>query len=271
MRKAVSITGNSMDQVIGFLGDLNLAERLRREHEIDYRDFIVEWRIDLVRDLDLEKPRRDLERFQATCYSPSILTCRDPDQAGPDKETHFRGTEEQRVNILQTGIELEFAYVDVEHSNRHLIKPNGGKTIIIGSYHDFNGTPDYDVLKDEHDRMSGSPVDIVKMATMARSMEDSRNMMRLVKQSGRTPTIGICMGDYGKITRVLGPIYGGYLTFASLAEGRASAAGQMNAGELHEKIEKAVELYDAGKIKDPEDATVEDFERYCKLLDIKAA
>ena len=44
--------------------------------------------------------------------------------------------------------------------------------------------------------------------------------------------IGICMGEFGSPTRVLGPLYGGYLTFASLGEGKASAPGQLTVEDL---------------------------------------
>ena len=42
------------------------------------------------------------------------------------------------------------------------------------------------------------------------------------------------MGSLGIPTRVLGPVYGSYLTYAALARGNESAPGQLTIKELKE-------------------------------------
>jgi len=47
------------------------------------------------------------------------------------------------------------------------------------------------------------------------------------------PIIAVSMGEYGKISRILGPLLGSYLTFAAPAKGREAAPGQLTVEELH--------------------------------------
>jgi 3-dehydroquinate dehydratase len=48
--------------------------------------------------------------------------------------------------------------------------------------------------------------------------------------------ITLCMGPMGRISRIAAPLLGGYLTFASLAEGEESADGQMPLIEMKKVI-----------------------------------
>jgi 3-dehydroquinate dehydratase len=40
------------------------------------------------------------------------------------------------------------------------------------------------------------------------------------------------MGEAGKISRLLSPVFGGFFTFASLEKGAQTATGQMSISEL---------------------------------------
>jgi 3-dehydroquinate dehydratase len=40
------------------------------------------------------------------------------------------------------------------------------------------------------------------------------------------------MGERGKISRLLSPLFGAYFTFASLGQGSQTAAGQMSISEM---------------------------------------
>lgn len=45
------------------------------------------------------------------------------------------------------------------------------------------------------------------------------------------------MGPAGRISRIAGPLFGGYLTFASLEEGQESADGQIPVLETRKILE----------------------------------
>ncbi len=71
---------------------------------------------------------------------------------------------------------------------------------------------------------------MIKMSCMANCTSDSLRMLHFVQ--GKENLAGMCMGDYGHITRILGPVVGSTMTFAKI-EGEASP-GQLSAEELTE-------------------------------------
>jgi 3-dehydroquinate dehydratase/shikimate dehydrogenase len=122
-------------------------------------------------------------------------------------------------------------YLDVESYIFSNYGPFQKQKLII-SHHDFKETPQN--LKELHRKMSDSHADIVKIATRANSPDDCSRMLDIIALSEK-PTIGICMGPLGVGTRVLGPLFGGYLTFASLSNEKASAPGQLTVEELRSR------------------------------------
>ncbi len=40
------------------------------------------------------------------------------------------------------------------------------------------------------------------------------------------------MGEHGKVSRLLSPLFGAFFTFASLEQGNETAAGQMSINEM---------------------------------------
>jgi 3-dehydroquinate dehydratase-1 len=48
----------------------------------------------------------------------------------------------------------------------------------------------------------------------------------------KLPIIAVSMGDAGKISRVVAPLLGAYLTYASLRKGKESAPGQLSFEEV---------------------------------------
>src|SRR5690606_19663965 len=75
-------------------------------------------------------------------------------------------------------------------------------------------------------RLADMDADVVKIATMANSFADCIRMLRLV-ESATIPTIGLCMGDMGAVTRILGLRYGAPFTFTTISSERKIAPGQI--------------------------------------------
>ena len=203
MRIAIPITAPTMDEA---LRDMDKAAEAAD---------IIELRIDYM-------PNPKLERLLKHSKTPKIVTNRTRHEGG-----RFDGPEEKRVACLQEAISLGAAYVDIELDYFHNL--DRGSTKLIVSHHNFEETPKN--LHGIYQRIAEKNPDIVKIATMARDYKDSLRMLDLIADADRD-MIGICMGQKGIITRVLGPVYGGYLAFASLDRGKASAPGQLSAGEL---------------------------------------
>ena len=185
---------------------------------------LIELRIDMIPGVTVE----DLEKLRQETKKEAILTCRTKDEGG-----NFTGTQEQLIEILQKAFNLDFAYVDVElQTLEHHAFYKGAKTKMIVSYHNFDETPVYyDMTKIVDDMKSYNP-DIIKIATMVKKDQDNYALLKLL--TNRVPPqdmIVLGMGDKGKVTRVLSPFLGGYLTFASTEKG-ASAPGQIPVTDL---------------------------------------
>jgi 3-dehydroquinate dehydratase/shikimate dehydrogenase len=62
-------------------------------------------------------------------------------------------------------------------------------------------------------------------------LRDNLELFELVRDGDR-PTIALGMGEFGTMSRVLAPRFGGFLTFASLRDAAATAPGQPTLDEL---------------------------------------
>jgi len=206
-RIAVPITATNED---GALRDMDAASKVAD---------IIELRIDYMRE-------PNLERLLRHSPIPKIVTNRHKDEGG-----RFEGSEEERHSYLRQAIDLGAEYIDVEsrHMPRKPFDKKSTKSIV--SHHDFVLTPN--PLSELYRHIRNQGADIVKIATKAKDFQDSKRMLDLISStSADGDIIGICMGEFGSTTRVLGPLYGGYLTFASLEEGKASAPGQLTVEDL---------------------------------------
>lgn len=200
-------------------------ENLKKTQEISE---LIELRIDSIKNIQI----KDLDTIREKSTVRAIATCRKKEEGG-----HFDGSEEERVKILQRAIGL-FDYVDIELSTiqRHAFERND-KTKLIISYHNFDHTPSYwDMQKIIHDINKHSP-DIIKIATMIQKEHEVTKIYRLLTNKPHTEErIVIGMGEKGRMTRILGPLLGSYLTYASTEWGE-SAPGQID-------IKKLSKIYD---------------------------
>lgn len=104
-----------------------------------------------------------------------------------------------------------------------------GKTKIIGSYHASQG--ESCAIERVHRQLLNHPVDLCKIATWPATSQEALQMVDWMGP-GR---IGVCMGEYGPLSRILAPTRLSEWTYACLDEGRASAVGQIPASELIER------------------------------------
>jgi 3-dehydroquinate dehydratase I len=82
--------------------------------------------------------------------------------------------------------------------------------------------------------MQAIGADIIKMVTYAESVEDNLRLLNLLAYGRRRgqEMIAFCMGAMGRPSRIMAPLFGSFLTYASLEAGAESAPGQLTAGEM---------------------------------------
>lgn len=187
---------------------------------------LAELRLDYLDDFSEIEKIRNIRK-------PKISTCMPVREGG-----RFKGSEKERIEILLSAIEFS-NFVTIELRTRKSLrdrlikkaKETGVKVII--SYHDFNSTPErketLKILKKE--RAAGA--DIAKISFMPKNYADVVNTMyTLVGNNLEIPIIAVSMGRLGRISRILAPVFGSYLTYASAGKGKESAEGQLTVKEL---------------------------------------
>ncbi len=185
--------------------------------------------LDLAKEADLYEVRLDLvgEGWQELVKSldkPWIACNRHPDEGGK-----WKGGEAGRVKELLKASEMGANIIDIELRTEGLlsiIKLIKKQSECLVSYHDFQASPTPKVMQKiiEHEREAGA--DICKLAVTARSIQDNLEVLKMnAIEGGRT--VAFAMGPLGVSSRILCPLTGGDFTYASIAQGKESADGQI--------------------------------------------
>ncbi len=164
----------------------------------------------------------------------------------------LRSLAKKRFQTLLEAIKYGADFVDIDMtSNPALIKKivraaratgaarvsPSNRTSIILSCHNFTRTPPLVELKKIAASGKKLGADIVKIITTARKPRDNLVIFKLLAQSLAHPPAGVhahapaliahCMGEYGKISRILAPFYGSYISYVALDQNSRTAPGQL--------------------------------------------
>ena len=205
---------------------------------------IVEFRVDLLMEADLSLEARiaQIKDLVAESPLPCIVTCRPVWEGGL-----YAGDEDERVSMFEAlgTADSPPAYIDVElkaytasanirqkinlavdhpKQERHV------RTRLILSSHDFTGRP-ADLTRTILAMQAEPACAVVKVAYRARSIRDNLELFDILGERQK-PTIALGMGEFGLMSRVLAPKFGGFLTFASLRDESATAPGQSTIDDL---------------------------------------
>jgi 3-dehydroquinate dehydratase type I len=182
--------------------------------------------------LDSLEITRKLSDLSASTKIPLIATNKLQSEKG-----FFVGTESELQQTLLNAAKSGFEYVDVDFSRpKHIetisqLKPLGTKTIV--SYHKFDGALSVSAMENILDEEIASGASICKIVTTAIQVEDNLPALSFVSfASSKAKLVCFCMGEKGKISRLLSPMFGAFFTFASLETGNETAAGQMSINEM---------------------------------------
>ncbi len=206
---------------------------------------LLEFRLDYLKQpaAALARIRRFLD-FHPECIA--IGTCRRAANGG-----RFRGTLSAQVDVLIKASGAGCQVLDLELESAQSIKLADfqrlrGKGALILSYHDFRHTRK---LEETFEKMRAFNADFYKIVTTATCLNDNVAMMKfLERQSHGHSVIGLCMGEQGIISRVLGLRAGSAFTFAAASPGEETAPGQIAARTLREtyrieQVDAATRVY----------------------------
>jgi 3-dehydroquinate dehydratase/shikimate dehydrogenase len=208
----------------------------------------IEFRLDY-----LSKPAAAMPALQqflaANGAATAVATCRLKENGG-----RFEGTTQAALDVLMKAAEAGFQLVDIElESIEKLPKTTMGKlheggVAVILSFHDFKGTPDLDAV---YARMEPYAPDFFKVVPTARTLTDNLKLMHFLERMedrSNSSIVGICMGEAGIISRVLGLRAGSAFTFAAATLGEETAPGQIAGRTLLEtyrvdQVDVATKVY----------------------------
>ena len=221
------------------------AEGLARDNSF------LEFRLDYLAKPALALPRikRFIESYPGTVV---IATCRRAANGGK-----FRGSIASQLDVLGKAIAAGCQLVDVEFQTASKCKPAQLQKLrsragLILSFHDFRATKKLD---ETLEKMVAYPADYYKVVSTATTLSDNVTMIKFLAREGdRHSLVGMCMGEQGIISRVLGVRAGSLFTFASASVGQETAPGQATAQELRnvyriDQVDVATKVY--GVVGDP--------------------
>jgi 3-dehydroquinate dehydratase/shikimate dehydrogenase len=206
----------------------------------------LEFRLDY-----LEKPLVALPKFKQffidNTAATGVATCRRTANGGK-----FSGNVAAEIEILSKAASIGFHIVDVELESVEAMKKgelqnlrDTGIAIII-SHHDFAATKDLDGI---YKRIIPFQPDFIKIVPTAKTLVDNVSLMRFIERmEDHSNIIGLCMGDAGIISRVLGVRAGSAFTFAAATVGEETGPGQIAARTLIEtyridQVDAATKVY----------------------------
>ena len=195
---------------------------------------LVELRLDRIR-------RPDLSALIGPREGALLVTNRRKEEGG-----FFEGPEGERVGLLIEAIGRGADFVDIEAAaGKSMIgrlaaevRRKGGAAKMIVSHHDFGRTPSWAGLVRRFHRCRSFGAHAIKIVTYAHSAEDNLRLLRLIPMSlaEGQPIIAFCMGPRGRVSRLLAPVLGSFITYASLRKGAESAPGQWTVAETRKMM-----------------------------------
>lgn len=162
---------------------------------------------------------------------PVLLTIRDVREGG-----EWRGREAERLALYLAGLRKVSA-VDVEigaHALGILAQEAHRRGIaVIGSFHDFHGTPELARLRTIETRGRAMGADVVKIATMIHAPDEMARLFALPALA-KGPICALGMGGRGGISRIALPCAGSCLAYGAL--GKSTAPGQWTCRALANEL-----------------------------------
>ena len=180
---------------------------------------MAEIRLDLC---DLDVPQ--IKELFESCEKPLIATCR----SGKDAVQKMKTAVEAGARFLDLDIS---APVEVSQQFQKLCRKAG--TELIRSFHDFEGTPDLQYLRQVESRCRRYGADIAKIVVTAHSDQDCETVLSLYDGT-RTGLVAFAMGEEGRGSRVECLRRGAPFSYASYDE--ATAPGQIPYEQMHKEV-----------------------------------
>lgn len=195
---------------------------------------IVEFRMDLAAD-----PLASLRQYEGGL--PLLVTNRVEREGGETPETR------ERLDDLMTAIErplveavdLELAALESGNAQRVLEHAREMGVSVVVSAHDFDGTPTEAEIRER----LHSACDYGDVGKVAVTAQGERDVLELLSATWDLTDAGqqvatMAMGEAGRHSRVVAPLYGSLIGYAPVDPADATAPGQYDLATLSRLVDK---------------------------------
>ena len=197
----------------------------------------------------------DIDLVFGTSDVPLIATCRAADLGGNQKEAERRLLLAIESGARYADLEIE---APVQVSKKFRIACEKNDTQIIRSFHDFEGTPDLEYLKQVVGRCFRYGADIAKVVVTCRTPEDAKTVEALYTvpfEDGEpidpSTLTAFGMGAEGRDTRISCLKNGAPFSYAALTEEEAAAPGQWAVEKMYEAVYGELPLFFRDELQMP--------------------
>ena len=197
----------------------------------------IELRMDFA-----DEPLNQLEGYDGDL--PVLVTNRVAWEGGEADDDDARlDTLERAVEFdAVTAVDLELAALtgtgdhDAGHVADHA-RDHGASVVV--STHDFEATPDQAAIVDRLERACEYG-DVGKMATTAHAPDDVLAMLKATQEltAAGEAVATMCMGEAGRHSRAVTPLYGSRIGYAPVDPAAATAPGQYDLATLRSLVER---------------------------------
>ena len=215
---------------------LNCATMTQIYEEIDrYKDYcsVVEWCVDKfpgAEQWSQEEFAEKLAEVKQFCKGKKLMV-------------DYKGDEKVGNAFLRRAMGIaDIIDIDADNSEVHKLvrqaKRKGTQTLI--SHHEFEKMPGRDEIATLFIKMEKTGGDILKVAAMANSEQDTYNLLEgaaaYCQLKYHQPIVAIAMGEEGQVSRICAGDFGSVMTYA--CGSKPTAPGQFDAKRLYEYMKK---------------------------------
>ena len=209
----VSLPATSLAAVEAYIPSLGTSSSLGFELRLDYLH-------------DYHQLESDLHQMLARLHYPqTIATCRREGAGG-----RFQGSVVEQLDILGAAARAGCQWVDIEIESVSTLRNSWVRQLasskVIVSYHNYHSTPALGAI---YRKLVRLPVQVVKIASYARNLQDNLKVHNLLKAHRRRHPMLVAhaMGSSGICSRVLAFRWGCPFTYASIGNHAEVAGGQL--------------------------------------------
>lgn len=217
----VPLTGHTVE-------DLAVQASQLSGHALD----IVEWRGDYLEASGIGDYLDAARELRSVLGTPPVLFTFRTAAEGGQRPIDPDAYAELNIALIESGliqaVDIELG-LDEAAADRVLDAADAAGLPVVGSSHDFAGTPNAAEIVRRLGAMRERGMAIAKIAVTPQSPDDVLTLLAacraMTQRHPDTPVLAISMGGLGLVSRLAGQVFGSCATFAMV--GRPSAPGQV--------------------------------------------